>query len=499
MRGFNRNHYLARLLRSDGLDGQKRESILRELRLRKLNQAILHWILGFLLLALVVTLFAESSGCVVTPPPRSPYTAPTSHSTSDKSATQPTDDSVKPKSNNKALSVLWAIAICSAGALVGFIFAVPRSQPPSGTPGSKSEHDKRPLLVANTNLEQISDWLTKIIVGVGLVEAKTLAGHLRAFAQIMVGTHCGISCESLAFAILITFSTAGFLIGYLVTRMILAPAFNLADEATGYGNTSQLEARRNLDATTGDGAGVNAKAVQQARAVINSGYVPTKDDPFKDRRDYAKSLLIIGEYAKAALAYDDLINEQPTDLLLQLDRLWALFEKNSYRWVKESSDAVEKLYNARKTADNTVAPDLFLNLTYYYLFAGTETELNRVVELVREYEAPGLPRLAGMYVNLACAYGQLYKLHKQLPPQKQKLGEEEKGAAEAIKTAIQLEPAVKDRIQQLFSPSADDNDLAVFRELPESRLVSEAAGFGYLPVRKSRSKPKGISNQKRKP
>src|SRR5215207_3296326 len=55
-------------------------------------------------------------------------------------------------------------AAFGVGALVGFLFGIPRRFQREGSDPALGG------LVVNTNLEQISDWLTKIIVGVGLVE-----------------------------------------------------------------------------------------------------------------------------------------------------------------------------------------------------------------------------------------------------------------------------------------------------------------------------------------
>ncbi len=64
---------------------------------------------------------------------------------------------------------LWALAYCAAGFLVGFLFGIPRVlQGEDVLPGQQPEYRQR----VNTNLEQISDWLTKIIVGLGLVELR---------------------------------------------------------------------------------------------------------------------------------------------------------------------------------------------------------------------------------------------------------------------------------------------------------------------------------------
>src|SRR6267154_1146153 len=76
-----------------------------------------------------------------------------------------------------AASLLSAGAAFAMGLLVGFLFGVPRAIQNDNASTSTGTTFK-----ANTNLEQISDWLTKIIVGVGLVQLATIPGKLRSLA-----------------------------------------------------------------------------------------------------------------------------------------------------------------------------------------------------------------------------------------------------------------------------------------------------------------------------
>ena len=61
-----------------------------------------------------------------------------------------------------------AIAIAGAaavvGGVVGFLFGIPLTSKQRAAAANDSQYEP------NTNLEQVSDWLTKIIVGVGLVQ-----------------------------------------------------------------------------------------------------------------------------------------------------------------------------------------------------------------------------------------------------------------------------------------------------------------------------------------
>lgn len=69
-----------------------------------------------------------------------------------------------------------------AGALLGFLFGIPRSLATVSANGAAAGGSgARSGFSHNTNLEQISDWLTKIVVGIGLVEARNIA---EGFSQL---------------------------------------------------------------------------------------------------------------------------------------------------------------------------------------------------------------------------------------------------------------------------------------------------------------------------
>jgi hypothetical protein len=79
-------------------------------------------------------------------------------------------------------------------------------------------------------LEQISDWLTKILVGVGLVQFTTLAQHAGELVEFLGPPLGGDPLgESFAAATLVVFGISGFLAFYLVTRIYLPLAFAYTD------------------------------------------------------------------------------------------------------------------------------------------------------------------------------------------------------------------------------------------------------------------------------
>jgi len=84
---------------------------------------------------------------------------------------------------------------------------------------------QQPLAGVNTNLEEISDWLTKIIVGVSLVELQKIQVRLQEMAEFIAQSIGGAAQASFAYGLMVYFSTAGFLGSYLLTRLYLQRAF----------------------------------------------------------------------------------------------------------------------------------------------------------------------------------------------------------------------------------------------------------------------------------
>jgi hypothetical protein len=73
------------------------------------------------------------------------------------------------------LAVGIVFASGSVGSAIGFLFGIPKANPKQ----KPSDRSYEP----NTNLEQVSDWLTKIILGVGLVQFRQIANALESAGQ----------------------------------------------------------------------------------------------------------------------------------------------------------------------------------------------------------------------------------------------------------------------------------------------------------------------------
>jgi hypothetical protein len=128
----------------------------------------------------------------------------------------------------------------------------------------------------NTNLEDISDWLTKIIVGLTLVQFRELTGYFRECAALFAAG-LGEGNQSLAFAqgAIVYFSVLGFLCGYLMTQLFLAVALRLADQDELQRIEMKIDQTRSIigrvneevKATKKEVAEVAAQAAQSAAAL----------------------------------------------------------------------------------------------------------------------------------------------------------------------------------------------------------------------------------------
>ncbi|HET7508379.1 MAG TPA: hypothetical protein VFJ53_08485 [Solirubrobacterales bacterium] len=126
-----------------------------------------------------------------------------------------------------SLSALIAACAFALGALLGFLFGIPQyfaraADAPAGP--------ARATYQPNTNLTQVSDWLTKIIIGVGLVQFGQLTDTIGRLGDSLEPSLGGNSTgKSFGIALVVGFFVIGFLVGYLYTRLRLQWAFAAAD------------------------------------------------------------------------------------------------------------------------------------------------------------------------------------------------------------------------------------------------------------------------------
>jgi len=140
------------------------------------------------------------------------------------------------------VSTVVAGSALLSGGLLGFLFGIPRTLQQEVNPTAQQTGNAEKIskgktheitYAVNTNLEQISDWLTKILVGVGLTQLSAFPVALRKYANY-IGPELGNFTNSKVFSIslLIFFLITGFLISYLWTRLHLTVALRRADASS---------------------------------------------------------------------------------------------------------------------------------------------------------------------------------------------------------------------------------------------------------------------------
>lgn len=168
------------------------------------------------------------------------------------------------RANATAGVLLWCVACLVVGGSVGFLFGIPKAGPQTAagaSPAQAASSGARPREESgrtrpNTNLEEVSDWLTKIIVGLSLVHVKdidTYLGSISRNAAAALSAQPGNADLSVATALIVGFFVLGFLCGYIYTRLFLQGAFGRSDgRLRHHFETVLAQAQSNVPAAAGD-------------------------------------------------------------------------------------------------------------------------------------------------------------------------------------------------------------------------------------------------------
>jgi hypothetical protein len=229
-------------------------------------------------------------------------------------------------SSSAATMILVAAAACTSGAILGLLFGIPRALSQGrgeGDPKARADAP-RPSTEAgsgyghNTNLEQISDWLTKIIVGAGLVEAKAIYVEFGRLSREVATGLCTLAANSpapaptltaLAGGLILFFGAWGFLAGYLFTRRALPGLFRRGDLG-GMSREETADAlERGIDSliTSRRGAGGAREAVEKLlpgveEAVKELTRVQLPNVPAGDLLSWGQAQIFNQDYASAVVA-----------------------------------------------------------------------------------------------------------------------------------------------------------------------------------------------------
>jgi CheY-like chemotaxis protein len=116
------------------------------------------------------------------------------------------------------------VAAASVAAILGLIFGVPRAR-------SEFSAQATERYSSNSNLEQISDWLTKLLVGAGLVELKSLPTLIGSAGQYLGKDMTVPNGAAFSVSAIVYGSGVGFAAGYLWARLRLRFLLESSDRA----------------------------------------------------------------------------------------------------------------------------------------------------------------------------------------------------------------------------------------------------------------------------
>jgi hypothetical protein len=119
-------------------------------------------------------------------------------------------------------SLLTALAAFMVGALVGFLSGIPMAVSVEAPVPAGSNSNAAPRLYRpNNTLQQVSDWLLKLLLGAGLAQLANLYLVGESLAPL-------VGDATAAMVICFLFAVVGFFFGYVVTAFYLAPLFPVA-------------------------------------------------------------------------------------------------------------------------------------------------------------------------------------------------------------------------------------------------------------------------------
>jgi len=406
-----------------------------------------------------------------------------------------------------SVSLAVSVASTMVGALLGFLFGIPRSlqHQPAGAPAggdAAKQPDGKPKLAglqafrSNTSLEEISDWLTKIIIGIGLVQFQTFVAYLYKAALLAAGfvaakgINAGADEQLLNytpgfsspffFALILSSLIAGCLFVYLETRTRLTLLFVSAEKAVKEPDerlANSAERPVAADPPT-DAAGRHGPPNRPAPATQDDKEIAKLSrerlvDP-KEIVGWALAQARVGNYDVAEDALRDALQRAPEDDEIRLRiadvrRLRGNFA-GSIDMINEvlgrTRDPARKFQLLRWTLRAAL---------YVSEPRGFEQAINISDFLMKENANSTDP---WPYFWRAAAFGQKYRWLQHNAGTADALKATRKEALDAVQKTIELSPdydsGVRVLLREVFDPvteksDPDEDDLEVFKEDDEFR------------------------------
>ncbi len=412
------------------------------------------------------------------------------------------------------VSLIVVTAATAVGCLLGFLFGIPRSlqgnrtQPGDNRPSAQGsvEQPRDAASVArsfmnNTSLEEISDWLTKIIIGLGLVQFQLLIEYLykcALYASSFVAAQ-PIPAADLAklvydprvaspffFSLIIASLIAGCLFAYLETRTRLMLLFIDAEVANKeYNRERQLAANASEVPVSVPQQQTSPTADQKGQPAAPIAVSPTADDValLKVRLEDLKTTKEMTGWASAQARTGN-FTEAERGLLkaLQLDENDDFIRERIIEVRRLNKDVLGALKMGLVIADRTSDPkkkyDLLRSALYEALYIPPPDGFETALEISKKLlDLPEAQRSAMVHLWRACALGQKYKVLKEKndsanqAEMKAIQDEALKLIAKVVELATGYEASERELMRSLYEGKfGEEDDLKVFKS-PEFDAV----------------------------
>ncbi|TPQ40728.1 hypothetical protein C2U70_04680 [Bradyrhizobium guangdongense] len=353
-----------------------------------------------------------------------------------------------------ALSIIFACASTVCGWILGLLFGIPRTlsrpqaapAPPQGAAPGQAPAAAGPTSRVNTNLEDISDWLTKTLVGVGLTQLYFVPHYLWQAAEKLnnAGFKWDGSGQLLAIALFLYFAPGGFWLGYIGTRTILTKLFDsidgpspaVVDAALKEGLKIDLEGRI-VESTNPTVKSADAALLTVPMTSLNNSRQLTAWGTARARHNDLES---------ATVALQEANRVDPADPLAKqaLATVYAAQRRNA--------DA-EKVIQGGE--DNELA-------VFLALYETPPQGFTKAIEIgTRLLRQPEAAKSLNLHVWLACAYGQQHKFALEQSNAELAKRAREK-VVEEVQAALNIDTKVKALLRSFWKPvpGAVDDDLA---------------------------------------
>ncbi|MCO8269768.1 PASTA domain-containing protein [Actinoplanes sp. TRM 88003] len=170
---------------------------------------------------------------------------------------------------------LLFVAAAAVGAGLGFLFGLPRARAAEASEAAANDGRAATFYLTNSNLIKVSDWLTTIVIGLGLVNLGKVVPSLRSLAGAL---HDPLGSTAYAGAVgisvLIIGLLAGFILNYLWTSIRVRELLEEAERQNQQtvpdlsnqtlGEAKQAASRSNVTLLVPDGVPDNALVTRQA-------------------------------------------------------------------------------------------------------------------------------------------------------------------------------------------------------------------------------------------